>query len=216
MRKRLSPARQTAHRRRRREVGLALCLLLFWGLIRRADKRIQPTLKSLADYECRATTVRVMNQAIEAAIKADPAPYGQLYQIEHAPDGTARTVHADSAKMNTVRLALAGAVDEALRALPEQMVLIPYGSLTDIAFLNDLGPGWRLSLHPQGYVEGSIEESVEALSINRMRYQATLILQVTICMVLDGHSSTAVVTNEFPLASLIVSGDTPAYYSLES
>ena len=57
------------------------------------------------------------------------------------------------------------------------------------------------------------EEEAESLSINRTRYTVSLALQVTINMVLDGKHSTAVVAERIPVASLLLEGEVPTYYS---
>src|SRR5699024_12019993 len=54
----------------------------------------------------------------------------------------------------------------------------------------------------------------DALPIfNRTRYTVSLALQVTINMVLDGKNSTAVVAERIPVASLLLEGEVPTYYS---
>ena len=58
-----------------------------------------------------------------------------------------------------------------------------------------------------------MEEEAESLSINRTRYTVSLALQVTINMVLDGKHSTAVVAERIPVASLLLEGEVPTYYS---
>ena len=79
--------------------------------------------------------------------------------------------------------------------------------------LGGLGPDWEMQLQPRGYVEGRMEEEAESLSINRTRYTVSLALQVTINMVLDGKHNTAVVAERIPVASLLLEGEVPAYYS---
>lgn len=100
-----------------------------------------------------------------------------------------------------------------MNALPEMSYTIPFGSLTDNSLLSGLGPGWRLSLQPKGYVQGKIQEITESLSINTTRYSAVLQLSVTVNMILDGSTATLTVETEYPLVSLLIGGNTPGVYA---
>lgn len=168
---------------------------------------IKPTLHELAEYEARAATVAALNEAVAAEMQRDPSLYGNLYKTGSG------VVSLDTTAANLARVRLVAAADAAMQALPEHSWVIPFGSLTNNTLLSGLGPGWQVGLRPQGYVEGNIEETVTALAINNTRCTAELVLRVTVNMVLDGRTATLAVTNRVPLASLVVSGETPRYYS---
>lgn len=176
------------------------------------DEEIKPTVQALAEYECRSITTQVMNDAILAQIQSAPAQYEQLYLVQTDENGRVVSVQANSAAMNMARLTLVAAVEDAMQALPQKEIVIPFGSLTSHSLLGGVGPGWRISLLPQGYVEGEILEQVEAVSINDTRYEAVLELRVTVNMILDGRTSTLQVVDQFPLASLLAGGEIPQYY----
>lgn len=102
-----------------------------------------------------------------------------------------------------------------MNALPETAYRVPFGSLTNNSLLSGLGPGWRVSIQPRGYVQGSIREYTESLSINTTRYSAVLQLSVTVNMILDGSTATLTVETEYPLASLFIRGGTPNAYAAD-
>lgn len=193
----------------------AVLLLLFWGFCM-FDAKIQPVLQQMAQYECYSVTVGVMNEVVSQQIALNPELYDGMYHMETDEAGIVRAVLAEPSVINQIRLNMTTAVNQALQKLPEQKIYIPLGSLTDYALLNDLGPDWRLTLSPKGYVETEIEEKVEALAINRTFYQAVLVLRVTINMLLDGTSSTEQVEHRVPLSSVLIAGETPRYYSSET
>ena len=66
---------------------------------------------------------------------------------------------------------------------------------------------------PDAYVEGTIQEKVQSVSVNRTQYTITLDLNVTISMVLDGNTATAQVQDQIPVASILLDGEIPTYYS---
>lgn len=185
--------------------GLALC----WGI----EDRFDPILDELAEYEGRAAVVRAMNAAVAAELAARPGFCDGLYTLQYAADGTVQTVRADAAAMAAARTALLTAVETALAALPPVERMVPFGTLTGFSLLNGLGPGWPLSLQPEGYAEGEIVERTETTAIDRTRYSAVLEITVTVNMVLDGKNRVLQISNTVPLASVLVSGEVPLYYA---
>lgn len=90
---------------------------------------------------------------------------------------------------------------------------IPFGSLTGNYLLSGQGPGWKLKLQPEGYVQASWQESYESLSINTTRYTAELSLSVTVNMILDGRSETLTVREALPMLTLLLQGESPRAYA---
>ena len=193
--------------------GLALLLAAAGLYVYLVETEVKPRVEELAEYECRAIVVQAINEAVSAEMQRTPALYQDLYALTYAPNGALCAVQADTAALNRAQLALVDAVQQALAALPARSWTFPLGSLSGWSVLGGLGPDWEMQLQPRGYVEGRMEEEAESLSINRTRYTVSLALQVTINMVLDGKHSTAVVAECIPVASLLLEGEVPTYYS---
>lgn len=206
----------TPRRRRLARWALRLAALAVGAYLFVVETEVKPRLEELAEYECRAIVVQAMNEAVNAEMQRTPERYEELYTLAYGPDGTLTAVQADAGALNAARAALVAAVQQALAALPEREWRFPLGSLSGWTSLGGLGPEWTLQLQPHGYVEGWMEEDAEALAVNRTRYSVTLVLQVTINMVLDGKSSTALVGTRIPVASLLLNGEVPAYYGAVS
>lgn len=194
-------------------VVLLILFLLGCGYLYLVQTAFKPTLEELAEYECRAIVVKAMNRAVEAEMEMAPERYEQLYTADYATDGSLLAIYADTAALNRAKAALIQAVEESLAILEENDLEIPYGSLTGVTAFGGLGPVWKLTLLPDAYVEGTLQEETEAVSINRTKYTITLNLQVTISMVLDGNTATAMVENQIPIVSVLLDGDVPTYYA---
>lgn len=187
--------------------ALMLALLALWQFSRYVNTTVKPTLHQLAEYEARAATVQAMQTAVSTQLQAVPTLCEALYTQQ------GELVRLDTARANAAKVQLTAAVQQSLAALPEIDYLIPFGSLTNNSLLSGLGPGWEFSLQPQGYVQGTIRETAESLSINTTRCTAVLELTVTVNMVLDGRTATLTVTDTVPLASVLIRGDTPNAYA---
>ena len=131
---------------------------------------------------CRAIVAEAMNAAVAEALAREPALVDALYQVEHGPDGRVSAVQSDAAALNAARVALVSAVQAALEALEEESWQIPLGSLSGWTVLSGLGPARTLTLCPEGYVTGTLEEDAEAVGVNNTRYTLTLVLQATITL----------------------------------
>lgn len=173
---------------------------------------VTPRLEDLAEYQCRAVVAQAMNRAVSTEMEQNQQLYSDLYSVVDQ-NGKSAGISADTAVLNQARLNLVEAVQNELQTLPESELRIPIGSLVGVTALGGLGPGWELRLLPQAYVESEVREECYSVSINRTQYTATLELTVTINMVLDGKTATAQVTQQVPLASFLLEGDTPELYS---
>lgn len=171
------------------------------------NTEIKPELQQLAEYYARAETLETMHHAIQQTLQEQPALRETLYR------GEEDCLQLDAAQANAVRSALTAAIETQLALLPQQEYCIPFGSLTGNSLLSDWGPGWSLSLQPQGYVQAEWEETAESLSINTTRISAALLLTVTVNMILDGRTETLEVCETVPLASVLLCGDTPQVYA---
>ena len=212
MRRRLTPPRKKSLLRRLfLRVGL-ISIPFLAGYIAVVQIAVTPRLEDLAEYQCRALVIQAINTAVYKEMQQNPLRYEGLYTVEDTGNGFAN-VYADTSAINEARSCLINAAQEALIALPESKLRIPLGSLVGVTLLGGIGPAWELSLLPQAYVEGTVLEQTQPLAINRTQYTAVLELSTTINMVLDGKTSTARVTQQIPLASLLLDGETPDLYT---
>lgn len=211
MRRRLKKPPHPA--RRRLHIVLAVLALLGSGYVYLVQTAFKPTLEELAEYECRAIVVQAMNEAVSSEMAHSPHLYEDLYTLQYADDGQLQSIQANASALNQARSALMEAVETALTQLQQTELEIPFGSLTGITALGGLGPAWKLTLLPDAYVEGDLQEEVQSVPVNHTQYSITLNLQVTISMVLDGNTSTARVSDQVLIASVLLNGDTPAYYA---
>lgn len=190
-------------------LAAALCLTAWavWQFSRYVNTTVKPTLHQLAEYEARAATAQAIQSAVSRQLQTTPTLCETLYIRQ------GELIQLDTARANTAKVQLLDAVQQELAVMPETAYYIPFGSLTNNSLLSGRGPGWAFSLQPQGYVQGEIRETTQSLSINTTRYSAVLELTVTVNMVLDGRTATLTVTDEVPLASILLCGDTPNAYA---
>ena len=170
------------------------------------------TLQEYAEYEARAATTQLMQDAVAAQMRADPDTYRGLYTIDRGADGSPQAVQSDLYAANAARAALVGAVAAALEAVPEQEIRVPIGSMLGSVFLSGHGPACTVTVCPRGYVDGSLQEQVSAVGINRAEYRLDLRLTTAVNMILDGRTHVLTVSMTVPLAHVLLDGAVPDYY----
>lgn len=209
--RRATPVLPRLRRRLWLPAALLTVALMVWAAAS-LDSQIQPLLQEYAEYETRADTVRLMNDAIAREMAQSPDLYQDLCDLAYGEDGTLRSVQADTQAVNLARSSLVRAVTDALDAAPEELSKIPVGSLLESALLNNLGPSWTLTIQPQGYVEGELTETVTPAAINRVEYRIDLTLTTAVNMILDGRTHVLQVETTVPLTHLLLEGSIPSYY----
>lgn len=203
---------KSGRRARLRGLALLLAAAVLAGALylnRYVNTTVKPTLHELAEYEARSATVQAVNRAVAAELARSPSLCAGLL----TPSGG--LVSLDAAAAGAAQAQLIAAVQAEMDALPETAYRVPFGSLTNNSLLSGLGPGWLLSIRPKGYVQGEIREQTESLSINTTRYSAVLQLSVTVNMILDGSTATLTVEADYPLAAVLIGGDTPSSYAAD-
>ena len=170
---------------------------------------VKPTLHELAEYEACSATVQAVNRAVAEELLQAPSLCEALFVQNGGVYGL------DAAAAGAAQARLIAAAQAEVDALPETAYRVPFGSLTNNSLLSGLGPGWLLSIQPKGYVQGEIREITESLSINTTRYSAVLELTVTVNMILDGSTATLTVPADYPLASVLIGGETPDVYATD-
>lgn len=221
MRKEGPPMRRAVSVRPRMRSRLRiLTILVLCGLVLmaayRLDTTIQPLLQEFAEYETQAATVRLMNAAITRELVVNPECVQNLYTVEYSDDGSMRSVVSNPYATNLARGALVDAVTAELNAVAEQKIDIPLGSLLDSAILNNWGPCWTLTIQPEGYVDGELNESVEPVAINQVVYRIDLRLTTSVNMILDGRAHVLQVETTIPLVHVLLEGTVPDYYAQNS
>ncbi len=171
------------------------------------NTEIKPELQQLAEYYACAATLETMHRAVQQTLQEQTALRETLYR------GETDCLQLDAASANRLRSALIAEIETQIALLPQQEYSIPFGSLTGNSLLSGWGPGWAITLQPQGYVQAEWEETTESLSINTTRVSAALVLTVTVNMILDGRTETLTVRDTVPLASVLLRGDTPQVYA---
>lgn len=203
--------RTIQHRRRTMQVRTKLFALVAVMIVccfnMYVNAEIRPTLMELAEYQARAITAQAIHAAVQSVWQQDMQAANNLCRVSDD------YVQLDTGQANTIRLAVLQAVEQEMRNIPQQTYKIPFGSLTGNSLLSGHGPGWRVELRPEGYVDVIWQEKTESLSINVTRYCAQLQICVTVNMILDGSTETLEVREPVPMVTILLRGDTPQTYA---
>ena len=206
----VSVRRKCDHRSRRRMgAGLAAAAVLaaaFWRFDGYVNQTIKPTLHKLAEYEARDAAAQAVSDAASAVA-------GQQGSAQELLTISGNVCQLDTGAANQLCSLAADTAQAYLAAAPLAEYTVPFGSLTDDTLFSGRGPGWHFSLQPRGYVQSTLRQHTESLSVNTTRYSAEIELTLTMDLILDSTIETLTFTGYVPLATVLWQGDVPQFYS---
>ncbi len=193
---------------------------LFWPLLFLAaalftfafvERSVVPTLVALAEAEASGAA----NLLIVDTVRNEVLPLIQgknLIEFVTGPSGEVVFVRVNSAYLGEVEAISLRALQDGLSRVSEFKIYVPLGQLVGSRILAAFGPKIPVALIPAGVVSTKISDSFEVAGINQTKYTLFLTARVSIKVVIPLVSSSAVVSAEVPLATVLIPGKVPDTY----
>ncbi len=195
----------------RTAIMLAVCLLLLTVL----DKRLRPVITTMAQYQCRVSSMLAMNEAIMQELEVNKQLTQNIITSNKNSDGTLTDVQLNANELNQLKTRLAQAVAERLSRLERQDIAIPLGTLLGWQLMAGRGPDITLRVVPASYVQADISDKIETAGINQTKYGLFIKFTVTMSAILPGYSTSTTVENEVCIAQTLIVGEVPQVYAVD-
>ena len=190
---------------------LAICLLLLTVL----DKRLRPVITTMAQYQCRVSSMLAMNEAIMQELEVNKQLTQNIITSNKNSDGTLTDVQLNANELNQLKTRLTQAVAERLSSLESQDIAIPLGTLLGWQLMAGRGPDITLRVVPASYVQADIKDKIETAGINQTKYGLFIKFTVTMSAILPGYSTSTTVENEVCIAQTLIVGEVPQVYAVD-
>ncbi|MCL2672271.1 MAG: sporulation protein YunB [Clostridiales bacterium] len=187
-------------------VVLVLLLVGFFYL----NVQVSRVLEGLSAARVESVAASAMNNAILDILGGADAQQA-LLSIYSAEQGV-YLLTANSARLNVVAADCAQAAQQRIAELGEQGVSIPFGTLTGIPTLANMGPKITLKFTPAGAVRSSFSSEFRSAGINQTLHRITLKLSATLRVILPGQSYQLNVVAEATIAESVIVGQVPNTY----
>lgn len=212
-------------------VLFVLIMIISFLVIKIFDDRVKPILLSYAEAETRKLTTLVINKAVtkQIALNMDP---DNLYEIETNSNNEINIVSYNSTTVTKILNSITNLVQLNLKSIEEGNIdllelpdtydsdklkegiiyEIPFGAITNISFLSNLGPKIPVKLHLIGDVTSGIRSNLTEYGINNALLEIGVNIEVTCRINMPFISKQITVDNIVPIVIKLIQGKVPEYY----
>lgn len=187
-------------------LGLLCFLLLLFALLQ-MEKRLLPPIQEISHLQCKALANRIIDAAAEDTIRRMA-----LSQEALLSEGTDGSYTANTMLVNRFCAALSSRITEELANPPNEVIQIPLGAATNLAFLANKGPKLTFTLLPMGSTTVDYETAFQSVGINQINYKIWIQICIEVKIVNPLYQETLQLERKMMLADLIFSGKVPSHY----
>ena len=228
-------------KRRKRRIGsiiVILFILIMIGtllFIKYFSDKAGPILYSYADAEVRKLTTLVINKAVTKQIASD-MDVDEMFDIVKNDAGEIQLITFNSTNVTRMLNAITNLVQLNLKAieegnidlleLPDNTLVgydedklregiiyeIPIGVVSNISFLNNLGPKIPVKLDFIGDVTTGVESKVTEYGLNNALLEVDINISVTSRINLPFITENVTISTNVPIAMKIIQGKVPEMY----
>lgn len=208
------PNRQKKKRKRLFVLPLIFLFLLLAGILFlvRLDMTLFPAALKAAEILARARMNEVVNYSTIGAIERHRLVSEDFYNISIDDDGRLTALSVNTILINHLSNEIAVAMSRELTMLDNERVEIPYGALTGIRVMANLGPGYAVYLMPAGDVAVDYSSSFSSVGINQVNFQVWLNVSTRMSIINPLQSSDVLLERRVPLVNTIINAEIPNVY----
>ncbi len=187
-----------------------LVIILLALMIVFMEKRIRPTVIAIGQARSRTIAMDIINEAVKESL----TNYGDndLFYITTDNNQKIAMVEPNTLKINKLVSDTIKLVQERLNDLSTTETYIYFGSVFDSQLFANTGPKIYIKLYPVGSVNIDYNTTFDKAGINQTRYMLELVVNVKMQMVAPFINDDVAVSNNVPIAEIIIVGDVPESY----
>lgn len=183
-------------------------VILFGGFIF-VDVRLRPVILTTAKYKIQGLIMVAVNTAIINQIDKTSVNYDDLVNVHKNDAGEILSISYDSVHVNKLKSEITKKVLEETQKIPDTVIYVPIGNITQIDLLQNKGPKLKFIITPSSFVESDIESSFQNTGINQTNHQIFIIIRVTGSALMPNYSTSVTVESKICVAETIIIGKVP-------
>lgn len=199
--------------KRKRKFKIISIIILTILLLLIIDYRLRPIVKSVTAKQGQVIFSNAANEAVIEEISKKDYYYSDLIKVEHGENGKVLAITTDTCKVNTLKSAVAIAVQRKLSEKKYNRIKIPIGTLTETELLNGKGPNVTLNIYLSGSVATELNSTFESAGINQTKHQLMLVFRANFYAVLPGYPNHTTSDTNVIVAETIIVGDVPNFFA---
>ncbi|MCL2565116.1 MAG: sporulation protein YunB [Defluviitaleaceae bacterium] len=193
---------------------LIVLFMIFVGIffIIRLDRTIFPIALQAAELHAMAHMNEIVNSSTMGAIERHSLISQDFYSISTNYDGKLNSLSVNTVLINHLSNEIAVSMSRELIELDNERIQIPYGALTGIRVIANLGPMYTVYLMPIGEVLVDYSSSFASVGINQVNFQVWLNINARINIVNPLQSSEILLERRVPLVNTVINAEIPNVY----
>ncbi len=175
------------------------------------EKNIKPTVTSICEVKAKVIATQAINEAIKSELEKNNMRE-DLIMVDYDENGKIAMLKTNTLIMNNLATNIAIKVQENIKEVTNKSFIIPLGSALNSQILSQYGPQLYFDLVPQGSVLVNYATEFEESGINQTRYKIFIVVSVDIKIIIPLITTDTKVTNNVPIAEVVIVGDVPESY----
>ena len=183
-------------------------LIVFNGFVYLFEKRILPSVLSIAEITMKSEAVKVINEE-SVKVYSDDFKYDDVIKIEKDTEGNITMIRSDTVKQNYLASQVVLNCNKRLSELGELGTKIPIGYITNNLFFYQMGPDITVKMKQVGNINTSYESLFESAGINQTRHKIYLNVSAKIRVIVPLNSKDVDISCQIPISETIIVGKIP-------
>jgi sporulation protein YunB len=182
--------------------------ILFGLLVWLLDRNFRPTLVAIAQARARVLATQAINSAVTTKI-ASEIHYDTLVDVHTDFSGRPAYAQVNTMEVNRVVTLVTNSVEEQLKALGGQKIMVPLGQAFKSDLLANMGPRIPFTLSPVGSVTVSLDDKIETVGINQSKDLIFVKVTAQVQIVMPFVTQPVSVDTMVPIANVTFLGEVP-------
>lgn len=191
---------------------ILLILSIVLGVFSLVEKRLETTIKSIAEVKVRQIAVNSIHKSISENI-INNVEYEELIKIHKDNNGRIVLMQPNIIKIDQLQSETALLINKSLSELSKEEIQIPVGQILGSQLFANFGPEINIAIIPIGSVYVKPINDFKEAGINQTRHMLSLNVETQLKVVVPTVNSNIKVETEILIADNIILGDVPKEYT---
>ena len=179
------------------------------AFIIRLDSMLFPVALQAAEITARGRMNEIINYSTISAIDRNGLATEDFYSVFINDDGQLSTLSVNTILINNLSNEIAVYMSRELMDMDNERIEIPYGALTGIRVMANMGPMYTVYLMPIGEVMVDYSSSFSSVGINQVNFQVWLNVKARMSIINPLQSSEIVLERKIPLVNTVINAEIP-------
>lgn len=197
---------------------IAVLIVGSYFFIEATQKYVMPIAMRICLVDAKEEANRVINASVDQVLADSSVNYSDLFRVTSSDtngndsENDVTMISTDTAAINMLCADISDYVTEAMSAMENDKVKVPYGATTGIGIFSNMGPPIVFKIKPIGSAEVDYDTEFNSAGINQTNYKIWLTVNITVSLVNPIYEKEMLMTRKLMLVDTVINGKVPNYY----